>query len=113
MRTRIHHGNSHRRGPLAIPRRTAALVIGILGLGGSDAFAFVSSRTSGNAVTILDFASDDTIYLTGYGTNDAATALSNATAVGGNTTITLTDHTQVTFIGVGSASTLQGHVFSF
>lgn len=46
MRTPIHHRYWYRGGPLAIPRRTAALVIGILCLCGSDAFAhcFVGAR---------------------------------------------------------------------
>jgi Ca2+-binding RTX toxin-like protein len=85
-----------------------------LGGGGSnDAFAFVSSLTRGNVVTILDFTSSDAVFLTGYGAGDATTALNGASSSNGNTTLTLTDHTQITFLNVGSANALQGHVLSF
>lgn len=83
------------------------------GGGGSDIYSFVSSRTHGSADTILDFAPNDTLYLTGYGANAATTVLNSAFSAGGSTTITLSDHTQITFLNVASAATLQGHVFSF
>lgn len=85
----------------------------LAGGGGPDIFAFFASLTHGNAVAILDFNTNDSVYLSGYGANQASIVLSNASSSNGNTVITLADHTQVTFIGVSSASTLQGHVFSF
>ena len=83
------------------------------GGGGHDIYSFVSSLTHGSADVILHFNANDTVYLTGYGANDAAIALSNAASAGGNTTITLADHTQVTFLNVPSTAALQGHLFSF
>jgi hypothetical protein len=83
------------------------------GGGGNDAFAFVSSLMHGNSVVILDFTSSDTVFLTGYGSNAAATALNSASSANGNTTLTLTDNTKVTFLNVGSANALQGHLLAF
>jgi hypothetical protein len=85
----------------------------LAGGGGADVYSFVSNLTHGSVDTILDFNANDTLYLTGYGADDAATALDNAASSNGSTTITLTDHTQITFAGVANTSVLQGHVFSF
>jgi hypothetical protein len=61
---------------------------------------------------ITDFTTNDTVFFTGYGANQATTALSNAVSSAGNTTVTLSDNTQITFLGIASASVLQGHVAS-
>ena len=39
-------------------------------------------------------------------------AQQSAVVAGGNTTITLTDNTQITFLGVSSAGALSGHIMS-
>jgi len=61
---------------------------------------------------IANFTASDAVNLSGYGGNDAARALAGAVSAGGNTSITLTDNTQITFLSVGSPGALAGHVFS-
>jgi hypothetical protein len=61
---------------------------------------------------ITDFNANDTVYLAGYGSSEAANALSHATSSGGSTTLTLSDNTQITFQNVASASALTGHLVS-
>ncbi len=45
-------------------------------------------------------AKGDAVVLSGYAAAEAARALAGATIAGGNTTLTLSDATQVTFLGV-------------
>ena len=81
------------------------------GGGGANLF-FVTDGHAGGALTITDFTSQDQAGLFGYGGAAASTALRGAASAGGNTTLTLSDNTQITFLGVSSAASLQGHVFS-
>ena len=81
------------------------------GGGGSDIFSFIASLTHGSSDGIADFGASDTVYLTGYGANDAATALNGASSANGNTTLTLADNTRITFVDVASAAALQGHMY--
>ena len=83
----------------------------LTGGAGNNRFVFLDGRGGGTA-QVTDFTTQDTVELLGYGTAAAATALNNAVSSGGNTTLTLSDNTQITFLGVSSASVLQGHVFS-
>lgn len=71
--------------------------------------------------TVSDFSATDTAFLTNYDTASGGTAgsdvaatkaLASAVSSGGNTTITVADGTTITFVGVASASTLTGHLFS-
>jgi hypothetical protein len=67
-------------------------------------FVFNDGKAGGSAL-IQGFASgQDTIDLLGYGKNEVAQAVKHQHAVGGNTTITLSDHTTITFAGVSSLS---------
>jgi RTX calcium-binding nonapeptide repeat (4 copies) len=78
---------------------------------GNNLFAFIASQAGGaNAVT--DFTTNDTVHLFNYGATAASAALMGAASSAGNTTLTLSDGTSITFMGVASASTLTGHVFS-
>ncbi|MGH7211957.1 MAG: hypothetical protein ACREF1_10925, partial [Acetobacteraceae bacterium] len=56
----------------------------------------------GGTETVFGFnaAKGDAINLQGYGSGEAQNDLANAAIAGGNTTLTLSDHTQVTFVGV-------------
>ena len=78
---------------------------------GNNLFGFFDGSAGGH-YTITDFSSSDAVYLGGYGTAAAATAIANATSAGGSTTITLADNTTITFSGVSSASQLEGHIGS-
>ncbi|HEY1933906.1 MAG TPA: calcium-binding protein [Acetobacteraceae bacterium] len=84
----------------------------LAGGGGANVFSFVASLTHGAADVIADFNANDVVFLNGYGTGDAATALGAAVSSGGNTTITLSDNTRITFLGIDSVGALRGHVFS-
>jgi Ca2+-binding RTX toxin-like protein len=86
----------------------------ITGGAGSDLMSFVKSIVSVTSPSdsITNFTSSDAVALYGYGSSAAAAALSAATSAGGNTTITLSDNTKITFVGVSSASALTGHIFS-
>jgi len=61
---------------------------------------------------VVNFNANDTVWLADYGSAAAASVLSEATYAGGSTTITLSDSTRITFVGIASASELQGHVIS-
>ena len=55
----------------------------------------------GGSVTIAGFdANRDQLGLFGYGNGEAASALANASVAGGNTTLSLSDGTQITLLGV-------------
>ena len=90
------------------------------GNGKGDLFVFFKTATvngtaysiGGGNTVITDFNTADTIFAAGYGATAAAAALGSATVSGGNTTVTLSDNTKITFNGVGSVSTLTGHFLS-
>ena len=50
-------------------------------------------------VTVQNFNAAEKVTLQGYGANEVSRALSTAN-VGANTTLTLSDNTRVTFVGV-------------
>ena len=71
---------------------------------GNNAFVFNDGQAGGTAL-IQGFTSGmDTIDLLGYGKNEVTQALKHQQTSGGNTTITLSDHTTITFAGVSSLS---------
>jgi Ca2+-binding RTX toxin-like protein len=87
----------------------------ITGGSGSDSFLFFQQLTapSGGAhIVITDFSSQDVVDLSGYGGNAAGLAIGAAVVSSGGTTLTLSDNTQISFLGVTSAGSLTGHVFS-
>ena len=66
---------------------------------GSAMFDFMAGI--GGSVTIAGFdANRDQLGLFGYGNGEAASALANASVAGGNTTLSLSDGTQITLLGV-------------
>ncbi len=86
---------------------------------GANTFLFNKAIINGSAPTdsITGFfsstvAGGDQAILQGYGTAAAGIALATAQSSGGNTTLTLSDNTKITFVGVSSASLLSGHVTS-
>ena len=76
---------------------------------GSNTFAFFKFLGTGNDV-ITDYTSSDSVFMTGYGSNQGA-AIASSTSSGSNTTVTLSDNTTIKFLGVSSINTLQGHLF--
>jgi Ca2+-binding RTX toxin-like protein len=64
---------------------------------GADTFDFLKGTAS--TVTILDFsaAQDDTIKLQGFASNEAQFAIDHAKVTAAGTTVTLSDHTKITF----------------
>ena len=85
------------------------------GAGGNNEFVFYKSVIAGGAPhdIITDFNANDTVYLAGYGSGEAARDLNSTASSGGSTTITLSDNTQITFTNVSSATMLNGHIVSF
>jgi Ca2+-binding RTX toxin-like protein len=81
---------------------------------GTNEFVWYQSVVNGSTPSdvITDFNANDSVILAGYGSGAAAAALTGATSANGSTTLTLSDNTQITFIGIDSASGLTGHVFS-
>jgi hypothetical protein len=78
-----------------------------------DLFVFFSANGSAAATdSIVNFGSNDLVLLSGYGASAAGAALAGATFAGGNTTLTLSDHTTITFVGVSNTTTLEGHIVS-
>jgi hypothetical protein len=78
-----------------------------------DWFVFLAANGGAfPADTVTGFSASSTVWLANYGSTAAQDAINGATSSGGNTTITLSDGTTVTFTGVASASELQGHVIS-
>jgi Ca2+-binding RTX toxin-like protein len=73
----------------------------VIGGSGADLYGFVNGLAGGTE-TVFGFntAKGDAISLQGYGPNEAQNDLANAAVGGGNTTLTLSDNTQVTFVGV-------------
>ncbi len=88
----------------------------LTGGAGADNFVFQHNALAGNDVTdiVTDFsaAQGDGVILAGYAVGEAANALATATSAGGSTTLTLSDNTKITFLGVGSAGSLNGHIIS-
>jgi Ca2+-binding RTX toxin-like protein len=80
----------------------------LTGGAGSDNFAFIKGA-SGGADVITDFSPSDNVWLAGYGSTAAATAISNATVSGGSSTIQLSDSTRITFLNVTNLSTTNIH----
>jgi len=79
--------------------------------GGNDQFWFLKQFTTGQNDVITGFTSNYTINLSGYNPSYTESYLiNNATTSSGNTTITLSDNTKVTFLGVADANTLRGHL---
>jgi Ca2+-binding RTX toxin-like protein len=68
---------------------------------GKDVYEFVNGQAGGH-VAVLDFTSGQKIDLDGYGHAEIANAVATQTHAGGATTITLSDHTTITFSGVAS-----------
>jgi Ca2+-binding RTX toxin-like protein len=71
----------------------------IAGSLGSNQFLFVDGQ-AGGVDTLLDFSLSSTnkVDLQGYGSGAATAALAGKVVSGGNTTITLSDHTSITFL---------------
>jgi Ca2+-binding RTX toxin-like protein len=80
------------------------------GAGTTTFVFFQGSASAGSTDIIADFSSSDSLILAGYSAGEAAAALNNAVSAAGSTTLTLSDSTQITFLGVSSASALLGHV---
>ena len=62
---------------------------------------FDFAKGQGGTVTIQDFAPDDKVRLTGFRPEEAEKALDHQQNQGGSTTITLSDQTKITFVGLG------------
>ena len=61
---------------------------------------------------ISGFSVNDSVVLAGFGGGEAVSDLANAVSAAGDTTIALSDNTQISFLGIASASALQLHVYS-
>ena len=74
----------------------------IVGGFGDDTFVFTDGQAGGTA-TIQGFShGSDVVDLQGYGKHAVADALKSQHKEGGNDTITLSDHTMITFLGVSN-----------
>jgi len=87
----------------------------LTGGAGTNLFVLNTAVDAGGNITIADFAASATneIAFGGYSPSDVASALADGTEANGNFTITLSDNTTVTFVGVTGASELTGHIFTF
>jgi Ca2+-binding RTX toxin-like protein len=87
----------------------------LTGGGGSNLFVLNTVTDAGGNITIADFAASSTneVAFGGYTPSDVASALASGTEANGNFTITLSDNTTVTFVGVTGASELTGHIITF
>jgi hypothetical protein len=84
-------------------------------VGGNSVNVFEFFSVNGGASVndvITNFSAIDFVFLGGYGAGAAAAAIAGATTSNGSTTITLSDHTKITFTGVTSAAALSGHIGS-
>jgi Ca2+-binding RTX toxin-like protein len=74
------------------------------GGGGADTFSFVKGDAA--HVTILDFsqADGDTVMLQGFKNNDVNNAIKHQASDAAGTTITLSDHTTITFADISSVN---------
>jgi Ca2+-binding RTX toxin-like protein len=68
---------------------------------GKDIFAFIKGEAGGTDL-VQNFLDGDKIDLIGYGPHAVADALKTQKVVDGSVTITLSDHTKITFAGVTS-----------
>jgi Ca2+-binding RTX toxin-like protein len=83
----------------------------MLGGSGHDVFLFVRGIVGGTDL-VENFTSSDKIKLQGYGPHAVQDALSSQTFAGGSATITLSDNTRVTFLGVSELTRndfIKGH----
>jgi len=85
----------------------------MVGAGGNNLFLFTKAVINGNAPAdvVGQFTSNDQVMLSGYGAGAAQQALNTAVFAGGNTTLTLSDNTKITFLNTTVAQ-LTGHVSS-
>ncbi|MDE2517036.1 MAG: hypothetical protein KGL12_13495 [Rhodospirillales bacterium] len=84
---------------LAAGSGNATMVGGI----GHEVFLFTKGEAGGHDL-VMNFTAGDKIDLSGYGPHAVAQALASQTLKDGSVTITLGDHTKVTFSGVTSLS---------
>jgi len=77
---------------------------------GPDTVIFSHGVWSGAAV-VTNFSAADTYLLSGYGSLAAGVALAGSTSTGGDTTVSLTDGTHITFTDA-TAAQLAGHLIS-
>jgi Ca2+-binding RTX toxin-like protein len=85
-------------------------------VGGGGVSSFWFWNTNGGPAAndfITNFSAIDNVVLAGYGSGAAGAALAGATTLGSSTTITLSDSTKITFIGVNNPAALSDHIFSF
>jgi Ca2+-binding RTX toxin-like protein len=82
------------------------------GNGGADAFIFGNTAGhTGGADIITDFNGSDNFVVSGYGADAAQKALNAATVSAGSTTVTLSDSTTITFIGVTDPGSIHNQSF--
>jgi len=81
---------------------------------GNNDFVFFRDHTAaaGNINIVTDFNSNDVVLLQGYGSGQAATALASAVTSSGSTTLTLSDNTKITFVGLSGTGELINHIAS-
>jgi hypothetical protein len=80
----------------------------LTGGSGADVFVFSHVMTQGGIDTVTDLTANDQVRMTGYN-ESASQVLGSAVQSGGNTTVTLSDATQITFVGVNT-TLLQAHL---
>jgi hypothetical protein len=84
-------------------------------VGGNGINTFYFNTASGGPSSndfISNFSAIDVVVLQNYGPQAAAAAIAGATTTGNSTTITLSDATKITFVGVTSAAALNDHIVS-
>jgi hypothetical protein len=69
---------------------------------GSNQFVFIDGQAGGTASIQAFMSGRDLVDLQGYGKSEVANALKSQSIAGGTTTITLSDHTTISFADVGS-----------
>jgi len=74
---------------------------------GDNIFTFLNDLTGGAQDFITDFTTSDTLALFGYGSNPYT-----ATVSGGDTTLTLSDNTKITFVGIDNINQVTSHIFT-
>ena len=76
---------------------------------GTDVFGLntISGSAGANHITIYDFSAADSVSFNGESQTDVNNAINSGTVTNNNLTITLSDNTTVTFVGVTS---LNGHI---
>jgi Ca2+-binding RTX toxin-like protein len=85
----------------------------LVGGNGVTTFYFNSANGGPNANDFIsNFSAIDLVVLQNYGPFAAAVAIAGATTAGNSTTLTLSDSTKITFVGVTSPAALNDHVFS-